>query len=284
MAQTLTDIRRLLEAHQLHPKHKWGQNFLHDHNHMQRILDAAAIAPGEVVLEVGAGTGALTERLLETGARVVAVEIDRELATILHERLDPFGEQATLHLGDVMADKRTLDPTVLACLRDQHAATGGVSPFTFKLVANLPYGVASPLLSTLAMAHPAMMRGVVMGQREVAERLIAVPGNKQYGPLGILVQAMCHVRRLANLPPRCFWPQPKVGSAVVQLDRRQTPLTDRPEALASLVHTLFTKRRKQLRAILGRATALPADVQPTQRPEQLSVEQLVALAAMQSRA
>jgi 16S rRNA (adenine1518-N6/adenine1519-N6)-dimethyltransferase len=296
--QTLTDIRALLTAHGLRPKHKWGQNFLHDPNHMQRIVDAAEVGEDDLVLEVGAGTGALTERLLEAGARVVAVEIDPDLEPILRQRLDSFGERVSLHIGDVMADKRTLAPRVTELLQTQRPQAraedaaanetgddaanqndGAPHPAPpFKLIANLPYNVASPLLSTLALDHPAMARAVVMVQREVADRLAAAPGGKAYGPLGILVQAMCAVTRLSNLPPSCFWPRPKVGSAVVRLDRRAAPLTDRPQALASLVHQLFTKRRKQLGTILGRDVPLPEGVEPTQRPEQLSVAQLVALA------
>lgn len=297
--QTLTQIRELLAAHQLQPKHKWGQNFLHDQNHMRRIIAAAALQPGDGVLEVGAGTGSLTESLLEAGARVVAVEIDADLAPILHQRLDGFGDQVAIHIGDVMADKRHLDPAVMAKLQNVVAESEphsteirnpksemphqdgsnrqdqGTPPF--KLIANLPYGVASPLLSTLALDHPAMELAMVMVQREVADRLTAGPGSKQYGALGVLVQAMCHVDRLSALPGSCFWPQPKVGSAVVQLVRRDEPLADDPAALTKLLHTLFSKRRKQLKAILGADTPLPAGVEPTARPEQLTVDQLIEL-------
>lgn len=276
MPQTLAAIRQLLESRGLTPKHQWGQHFLHDHNHMQRIVDAADLHADDRVLEVGAGTGALTERLLEARARVVAVEIDQSLAPILHERLDPFADQVTLIIGDVLIHKRAIAPAVLEALRAM--ATPSEPASSFKLIANLPYNVASPLLSTLALDHPEMTQGVVMVQREVADRLTAAPGNKQYGPLGILVQAMCDVKRLATLPPTCFWPRPKVGSALVQLTRRPTPLTDDPQALTSLVHTLFTKRRKQLGSILGRDLDWPETISPDKRPEALSVEQLITLA------
>jgi 16S rRNA (adenine1518-N6/adenine1519-N6)-dimethyltransferase len=285
MAQTIGQIRKLLEAHGLEPKHKWGQNFLHDQNHMQRIIEAGDVQPGELVLEVGAGTGSLTECLLEAGARVVAVEIDRALAPILQQRMAPFGERVAIYIGDVMADKRHLEPAVLDKLREQAAADDAEAskepsdgpPPPFKLIANLPYGVASPLLSTLALDHPAMTQAVVMVQREVADRLLAEPGGKQYGPLGILVQAMGTVRRVAHLSPACFWPQPKVGSTVVHFQRDATPRIKDAAALASLVHTLFTKRRKQIGSILGRDAPLPEGIEPTMRPEQLSVAQLIAL-------
>ncbi|MEM9882858.1 MAG: 16S rRNA (adenine(1518)-N(6)/adenine(1519)-N(6))-dimethyltransferase RsmA [Planctomycetota bacterium] len=270
MSQTLTEIKQLLAGHGLRPKHRLGQNFLHDHNHLVRILDAAEVAAGDVVLEVGPGTGALTERLLAAGAEVVACEVDRDLEAVLRERIDTSEDRFTLVVGDVLADKRTLNAELLDRLASRR----------FKLIANLPYQVASPLLANLVLDHPAMDAAVVMVQKEVADRLAAPPGGKDYGALGVLVQAVCLVRRVGVLPPSCFWPAPKVSSAVVHFQRRPEPLTDDPHALAGLLHTLFGKRRKQLGAILGRGVDWPAGVEPTMRPEQLTVEQLVALSRL----
>ncbi|MEX0775134.1 MAG: 16S rRNA (adenine(1518)-N(6)/adenine(1519)-N(6))-dimethyltransferase RsmA [Phycisphaeraceae bacterium] len=269
--QTLTDIKAMLAAHGLFPKHRLGQNFLHDANKMAAILDAAAVGKGDTVLEVGPGTGALTEQLLQRGARVVAVEIDRDLEPILREQLAVYDQCFALLMEDVLESKRLINPRVLAALpRDQ----------PFKLIANLPYNVASPLLANLAADHPAMTLAIVMVQREVADRLTAEPGSKDYGPLGVMAQAMCQVRRIATLPPSCFWPQPKVDSAVIQLLRRPQPMTGNPHALGELLHSLFSKRRKQLGTILGRQTPLPPDIDPQDRPEQLSVEQLCRLAGI----
>ena len=147
----------------------------------------------------------------------------------------------------------------------------------FKLIANLPYHVASPLIANLVIDHPDMSLAIVMVQKEVADRLAAPPGGKDYGPLGIMVQAMCHVQRIDRLPPGCFWPPPGIESAVVRITRRGTPLTDDPKALSALLQKLFTQRRKQLGTILGRDRTLPEGIEPTQRPEQLSVEQLMRL-------
>ncbi|MFP4144962.1 MAG: 16S rRNA (adenine(1518)-N(6)/adenine(1519)-N(6))-dimethyltransferase RsmA [Phycisphaeraceae bacterium] len=269
--QTLTDMKHLLASRGLRPKHRLGQNFLHDHNQMRRILAAAEISAGDLVLEVGPGTGTLSEELLEAGAELVAVEIDRDLEPILRERLEPFGEQATLVVGDMLEKKRKLNPEVLDRL--------GGRPF--KLVANLPYQIASPLLINLVADHPEMGLAVVMIQREVADRLAADPGGKQYGPLGIVVQAMCEVTVVSTLPPGCFWPPPKVSSAVVRLVRRAEPLTDDPHGLLELLHRLFSRRRKQIGSILGRDAPLPAGASHEQRPEQLSVARLCELAAMQ---
>ena len=139
MVQTLTEIRAMLDAYGLHPKHRFGQNFLHDHNQLRKIMDAAAIAPGDVVLEVGPGTGALSEWLLEAGASVIAVEIDTDLGPVLRDRLGPrFGERFQLCMTDVLAGKHELSPVLFDALRK--AGGGAVPPF--KLIANLPYNVA----------------------------------------------------------------------------------------------------------------------------------------------
>ncbi|MBB6428800.1 16S rRNA (adenine(1518)-N(6)/adenine(1519)-N(6))-dimethyltransferase RsmA [Algisphaera agarilytica] len=281
MAQTLSEIKTLLAAHGLRPKHKFGQNFLHDGNHMRRIMDAADLQAGDVVLEVGPGTGALTERLLEVGAEVVAVEIDTDLEPVLTHRMaglpDGQGDRFTLVVGDALAGKHTINPAVIEPTMARVASSGRES---FKLIANLPYHVASPLMANLAVDHPAMSDAVVMIQKEVADRLEAKPGSKAYGPLGILIQTLCEVRTVGTLAPGCFWPPPKVASTVVHLKRRPQPLTDDPKAFSATLKTLFTKRRKQLGSILGRDTELPEGISHDTRPDALTVEQLIALAEM----
>jgi len=276
MAQTLSDIQHLLAAHGLRPKKKHGQNFLHDGNHMARILEAApgsdgsgpARLKGQLILEVGAGTGALTERLLEAGAHVVAVEIDPDLEPILRQRLGENRDALRLIIGDALAGKHKLNPAVIDAL-------GGRG---FTLIANLPYHIASPLLVNLALDHPAMRHAVVMVQKEVAERLAATPAQgKAYGPLGIIIQALFTVKRVGVLSPGCFYPPPSIASAVVALSRRDEPLTDDAHAFAAFVHQLFGKRRKQLGAILGRDTPLPPRISPEARPETLGVEQIAFL-------
>jgi len=294
LAQTLSDIKSLLSAHGLRPSHRFGQNFLHDANQMRRIMEAAQIVPGELVLEVGPGTGALSEWLLDAGAELVVVEIDHGLEPILRARLTPgerrpSGGCAALVMGDVLAKKHALNPDVIT-------AISSPAPRPFKLVANLPYNVASPLLANLAADHPLMTMAVVMIQREVADRLAAGPNGigtasgggdsdgKDYGPLGILIQAVFEVDRVAVLSPGCFWPAPKVDSAVVRLRRRATPLTDDLPALSALLHELFSKRRKQLGAILGRGRAMPEGIDMNARPEELSISQLITLSKWRKNA
>ncbi len=264
--QTLSQIKALLASRGLHPKKRFGQNFLHDGNQMRRILAAAELVPGERVLEVGPGTGALTKRLLDDGAEVIAVEIDHDLAAIMREQ---FGEDPKFSLieADVLAGKHALNEELLAALGDA----------PFKLVANLPYQITSPLLINLMVACPAMSHAVVMVQKEVAERIEAPSGGKDYGPLSVMIQAACTVKRVATLSPQCFWPAPQVASAVVGLKRREVLLTDDLPALGTFCQTLFQKRRKQLGSILGRSTPWPEGIVPEQRPESLSVEQIVTL-------
>ena len=261
--QTLGEIRDILAEHGLHPKKALGQNFLHDQNQLRRLLVAAEVGEGDLVLEVGPGTGTLTESLLEAGCEVVACELDRDLAGVLHQRL---GERITLVRADCLEDQRTLSGELDAALDGR----------PFKLVANLPYGAASPLMSLLATRRDCRGQHVTI-QREVADRLLAGPGSKAYGSLSIFVGAMATVKRVAVLPPGCFWPPPKVESAIISITPREEPLTEDPESFGRFLHSLFSRRRKQLGTIIGRDATFPEGVAATMRPEQLSVESLVAL-------
>lgn len=269
--QTLSQIKVLLQARGLSPNHALGQNFLCDHNLITKLIDASGVAHADLVLEIGPGTGTLTESLLERGATVVACELDRGLVDLLTETLADHiaAGRLTLVHADCLESRRALNPALADALGDR----------PFKLVANLPYGAASPLMALLA-TDPACRGQFVTIQKEVAMRLRAVPGTKDYSELGVIVQAMAEVSKIATLPPECFWPRPKVTSEMIAITPRDTPLTEDPPALARLCHTLFTRRRKQIGAILGRNTPLPEGVDPTARPESLSVEQLVALSRL----
>ena len=298
--QSLADIKGILESQGLRPNKSLGQNFLIEPAHVTRLVDAAALAPGDLVLEVGPGTGVLTDVLLEHGCRVVACELDRGLAAMLRQRYAHHAREQrfTLVEGDCLASKHELNPELLHALDAR----------PFKLVANLPYGAASPLMIALAtrfhpfrappapstspptpsdasrpVEHAPCLGQFVTIQREVAQRLRAAPNTRDFGEMGVLVQAMCEVQRLALLPPGCFWPAPKIDSEMVSIIPRARPLTNDPAALADLCRLLFTQRRKQLGAILRHdhphlLTNLPAGVAPSARPESLSVAHLVELA------
>lgn len=268
--QSLTQIRQLLDAHGLAPKKSLGQNFLIDHNLIRKLVDASGVRTGSLVLEVGPGTGTLTEELLSRGCEVVACELDTGLAALNRERLGnhpEYGPRFTLIEGDCLENKRELS-------RDATLALGG-RPFT--LVANLPYGAATPLMLTLLIDHPECAGLFVTIQREVADRLLAGPGSKDYGQISVIAQALAEVRNIATLPRECFWPRPEVTSAMISLTRRAAPLTSDPARLASLTQRIFAQRRKQLGSILGRESPWPSGIEPTHRAEQLSVAQIVAL-------
>ena len=263
--QSLREIRELLAARGLTPRHRFGQNFLHDHGKIAELVDAAKLQPGETVLEVGPGTGALTECLLEREVRVVAVEIDRDLAGLVRDR---FGDRITLVEGDCLAKGRRLAPEVVSALEGS----------AFKLVANLPYQAASPLMASLLMHHPECLGQWVTIQKEVVDRLVAVPGTKAWGPLTAIVRAFATARRIAVLPPGCFWPAPKVTSAMAEL--RPCPQDARPsdpDGFARFVTKLLSQRRKQIGGILGHDVTASLEIEPQTRAETLSAEQLLAL-------
>lgn len=278
--QTLAQIRELLASRGLSPRKALGQNFLIDHNLIRKLCDAAAITPGDLILEVGPGTGALTEELLARGGNVVAAELDRGLAELLRDRLaDPQAAlgappqaRFTLVEGDCLASKRHLAPALREALAGR----------PFKLVANLPYGAATPLMLALLTEHPECSAMYVTIQREVADRLLARPSTPEYGTLGVVAQAVAHVERLATLPPECFWPRPEVTSAMVSVVRRPDPLTRDPAHLADFCQRAFSKRRKQLGSVLGRGFPFPDGVEPENRIEQLPPALVVALAAAEA--
>lgn len=265
--QKQSDIRAILAARGLSPKHRFGQNFLVDQNLLRRLVDASGIGPGSVVVEIGPGTGTLSEEILARGAELVAIELDRDLAAHLREH---FAAEPRLRLveGDCLDGKRALNAEALAALDGRG----------FTLVANLPYQAASPVMAICATS-PACLGQFVTIQREVGDRLRATPGTAEYGPLTIMVQAFAEVEQLAVLPPGCFWPPPEVTSAMLAIRPRSEPALDRADANAfgAFVHVLFSKRRKQLGAILGRTRAWPEGIDPTSRPETLAVRDLVRL-------
>lgn len=272
--QTLTQIKQLLADHGLTPRKSLGQNFLIDANLARKLVEASGVGPSSLVLEVGPGTGVLTEALLETGSRVIACELDASLAALLRDRLGQH-PGFTLIEGDCLARKTELNPALAEAL--------GPGPFT--LVANLPYGAATPLMLTLLTRWSACTGQFVTIQQEVADRLRAGPAApKAYGAISIVAQALAQVRKVATLGPECFWPRPDVTSAMVALVRRPDPLEPDPARwpdLARAASALFEQRRKQLGSTLRRLGAtqvpLPPGVRPEQRPEELTVEQAAEL-------
>ena len=261
--QTITEIRAILEERGLHPKHRMGQNFLHDQNQLRRLLEASEVGPGDLVLEVGPGTGTLTEALLEQGCEVIASELDEDMGDIIESRL---GDRLTLIRGDCLDGPRAFSRQVRNALDGR----------PFRLVANLPYGAASPIMSLLA-AEQACLGQFVTIQFEVAERLLAAVDSSDWGVLSILIQRLADVSLITKAPSSCFWPQPKVVSACVALTPKRESRDIDDDEFAIFVTSLFAKRRKQIGTILGRETDFPNDVSPDARPSTLTIEQLERL-------
>jgi 16S rRNA (adenine1518-N6/adenine1519-N6)-dimethyltransferase len=263
--QNVADIKAMLESRGLRPRHRFGQNFLIDASKVRLLVEASGVGQGDLVLEVGPGTGVLTEALLEVGADIVACELDRDLTALLRERL---GDRITLIEGDCLAKGRALSADITECLGARR----------FKMVANLPYDIASSLMATLAMHWPQCDGQFVTIQKEVADRLTASAGTKQWGPLGVLVRRSCDVRRLALLPPGCFWPQPGITSAMVSIVPRDgAASTADAEAFASFVSKLFSARRKQLGSMMDKAILASLGIDPQRRADTLSMAELEGL-------
>jgi 16S rRNA (adenine1518-N6/adenine1519-N6)-dimethyltransferase len=281
--QTLTQIRELLDRAGHGPKKSLGQNFLIDRNLVAKLLDAADIQPGETVLEIGPGTGTLTVGLLERGASVIACELDNGLSQVLRETLgQSHPDRFTLIEGDCLNGKRAINAEVAALLRERG---GG-----FKLVANLPYHAATPLMMTLMTQYPDCVGQFITIQTEVVERLAGTPGTKAFGSISVVAQHLGRVERIARLPPECFWPRPDVTSAMMAW-RRDPAVPPDPDwwvRLADITQTLFQSRRKQLgkpaKQIAGTDIVWPEGVEPTDRIEDLTVPRMVALAAAIDRA
>ena len=246
------------------PRKRYGQNFLADGHYVDRIVAAVDPKPGQTIVEIGPGLAALTGKLIERAGRVTAVEIDRDLVAALRERFDPA--RLTLVEGDA--------------LDFDFAALGD----GLRVVGNLPYNISSPLLFRLAAQAASIADVTVMLQKEVVDRMTALPGTADYGRLTVMLQAVFAIDRLFVVPPGAFRPAPKVDSAVARLTplRERAPRIDDPALYSRVVAAAFSQRRKTLRNALSAlcdADALrAAGIDPGARGETLAVADFVRLA------
>jgi 16S rRNA (adenine1518-N6/adenine1519-N6)-dimethyltransferase len=272
------ELRDLAARLGVSPTKKLGQNFVHDPNTVRRIVAAAGLAADDVVVEVGPGLGSLTLGLLPAARHVHAVEIDPALAAALPSTVSAYaGPDAAARLTVLAADALRLRRADLA------------DPEPTALVANLPYNVAVPVVLHLLAEFPTVRQGLVMVQKEVADRLVAGPGSRTYGVPSVKLAWYAHARPAGRVPPNVFWPVPNVDSGLVAFTRRDPPRVDVPRsAVFTVVDAAFAQRRKTLRAALAgwaggadRAAAalVAAGVDPGTRGEALGVDQFAAIAA-----
>ena len=269
MTLTLSQVLELLDRHGLAPSRAMGQNFVVDPNTIDAMVRSAELTPEDSVVEIGPGLGSLTQALAAEVEHVLAVEADRHLLVPLAEVAD------APNIEIVHADATT----------PEWRAKLGPGEGRWALVANLPYNVAVPLLLDLLDHEPRIQSFTVMVQKEVAERLVAPVGTKAYGIPTLKVAYWCEARIVRSVPPTVFYPRPRVSSAVVRLDRKPEPAVPAdPDQLFLLIRTAFGQRRKMLRRSL--AGLLPPDhfahagIDPTARPEQLTLEDWARLTSI----
>jgi 16S rRNA (adenine1518-N6/adenine1519-N6)-dimethyltransferase len=285
--QTKHQIRDLLSSAGIQPNKRLGQHFLIDLNLIRLLIDSANIQKDDIVLEVGCGTGSMTEALVEKAGRVIAVEFDRNLSKIAQKQLSN-AKNLQLINADILESKHTLNSVVAAAL----ALAREVCRGRFLLVANLPYDVASSLLMNL-LEGPAIADAMyVTVQKEVADRMTAAPGSCNYGILSILLGANGDVKMIRTLKSKVFWPQPQVNSAMVGFVRNQAKSSRiaNMELFSEIVHLFMGHRRKTLlscsklaRGKLAEITDWPeifqqCSINPKQRPDTLSPQEYITIA------
>ena len=263
-----SDLKNIMEQHDLRPSKSLGQNFVIDPNTILKIIRSANIEKDEQILEIGPGLGSLTSQL-SAKSRVVAIELDRYLVPALEEVLNNFGQRENVEI--VQGDAMKID------WQEFFAQRQGV----WKLVANLPYNIATPLLLTLLEKAPEIEAIYVMVQLEVAERFAASPKSKAYGIPSVKAQYWAEAKVLGKVSPNVFLPAPRVDSAILQLKRKPSPPEVNYANFSHLIQAAFQHRRKMIRKSLNRlvpeSSFTIADISPQARPEELSVTDWVKL-------
>ena len=287
MMQTKQQIQQLLASAGASPKKRFGQNFLIDLNLMRLLIDSANITNNDIVLEVGCGTGSLTEALAQSGGKVIAVEIDGTLAKIAKTQLAK-AENVEVINTDILKNKNTISHTVTEAIKFQRKKYTG----WLLLVANLPYNVASPVILNLITGPTTADRMYVTVQKEIARRMTAQPNSNDYGTLSIFLAATGEVKTIRTLKPTVFWPQPQVNSAMVSFVRSEEKVRriKNMKLFSEVVGLFMGHRRKMLKTCSKLAPGKPAkinnwpeifeqcSIDSTHRPEQLSTKDYIAIA------
>lgn len=285
--QTISYLTQRFRERGFEPDSRHGQNFLVDLNLVELLCESAQLTDRDVVLEVGTGMGSLTVMMAREAAEVITVEIDEHLYLMAQEELAEF-DNVTMLKQDALKNKNRISAGVLETIAEKMA----VDPKRkFKLVANLPYNIATPLISNLLLCEHVPMSMTVTIQKELADRIVARPRSKDYSALSVWVQSLSDSRIVRVLPPGVFWPRPKVHSAIIQIvtsPKKRNRIRDLT-AYHQFVRAIFLHRRKFLRScilsaykkILDKPTVDQVmeslELGPTCRAEELTVEQMIQL-------
>lgn len=280
--QTFSFLMRRFREAGIQPRTQLGQNFLIDLNLVQLLVQTAELSPRDVVLEVGTGTGSLTTRIAPEVAAVVTVEVDPHLFRLAAEEIHGLPNVRMLPL-DALAGKHRFHPEVLQAVEEALA----VDPARrFKLVANLPYNVATPILTNLLALEAPPQSMTVTIQKEVADRIAARPATKDYGALSVWVQSQCRVRFVRTMAPSVFWPRPKVSSAIVHIaldEKLRGRIPDRA-FFHDFLRNLFMHRRKFLRSQLLAAFRAQAPADKRDAIDKAAVDRVLAANGLRSEA
>ncbi|MGA1979624.1 MAG: 16S rRNA (adenine(1518)-N(6)/adenine(1519)-N(6))-dimethyltransferase RsmA [Sedimentisphaerales bacterium] len=284
--QTKQQIQQLLASAGVEPNKRLGQHFLIDLNLMRLLVDTANISNDDIVLEVGCGTGSLTGALAERSGKVIAVEMDKTLAKIAARELATVKNVEVIN-ADILESKNTINRTISGAVEMARKNRPG----RFLLVSNLPYSVASPLMMNLITGSTVADAMHVTVQKEVADRMTAVPGDKHYGTLSIHIAATGDVKTERVLKPTVFWPQPQVNSAMISFVRKaeKGSRIQSMELLGEVINLFMQHRRKMIKActrfVAGKLAEInnwpeifeKCGIDPHNRPEQLQPEDFISI-------
>ncbi len=246
MFQTRKELQALLASAGLRPQKRHGQHFLIDRNLMQKLIDSAELGPDDVVVEIGVGTGSLTAQLCERAGSVIAVEIDDRIAEIARTRLTVCGNLQLLVI-DALETKSRISPRLTDAIKSAQRSGLSGNPRRVKLVSNLPYDIATPLILNLLLGDLYFERMCFTVQSEVGDRFLAQENTAEYGIASVLVAALSYAERITRVPAQAFWPAPKVESAMIRLAPLPAEQTIADRAgFAMLLRTFFQQRRKTL--------------------------------------
>ncbi|GJQ58439.1 MAG: ribosomal RNA small subunit methyltransferase A [Candidatus Scalindua sp. AMX11] len=246
---TKSMLKVLLSERDIRLKRRWGQNFLIDQNILQYIVKSSELSSDDIVLEIGAGTGSLTRMLAERSQHVFAVEIDRKLFEVLSETLQDF-TNVTLINGDILKSKHHIHPEIVEQIREyiQSHSQGFARPH-FKVVANLPYYISTPVIIDLLQGELPISSMILTLQKDITNRLVARPATKDFGRLSILTKLYADVKVLKKLPPDVFWPAPHIVSAIVKMEvtaNKYSAAIEDMRRFSAIVNAIYVSRRKTL--------------------------------------